>query len=65
MDDWQKRVIVEFGELRTRLIALRSFIDRDGFIERPQRAVRLLLRQEASMTDYLHVLSDRIDGFEE
>ena len=67
MEEYQKRVLDEEVELRIKVVALRKFMDspRSSAPAVPSRGQALLREQERHMSNYLHVLRDRIDGFEE
>lgn len=59
----QERVVAERDQLNTRLTSLRAFIASDTFrqVERDER--QRLMRQEAIMTEFAQVLTDRINAF--
>ena len=65
MEAYQNRVVDELNELKVKLIALRSFNDDSSRSTMSIRNKKLMLEQERHMTNYAHVLSDRIDSFEQ
>ena len=64
MEDYQERVIEEAAVLTTKVVALRKFVDSPLCEGLSSRIKTLLSEQERHMTSYLHVLRDRIDGFQ-
>ncbi|MGL4752521.1 MAG: crAss001_48 related protein [Aeromonadaceae bacterium] len=60
MQDWQKRVIEERGELSDKLDKLGRYIDSDNFKSVDARNRHLLETQWKAMSDYLVILDKRI-----
>jgi len=61
----QERVVIERNRLGYDLAALRAFIAGEKFrsVDRAER--QRLLRQETIMTEYVQVLNERIEAFQD
>ncbi len=62
LEDWQLRVISEAEELSEKLDKLIAFASDDQSVD--QHDVILLFRQSVAMYDYLNILVQRIEGFD-
>ena len=63
MEAYQQRIVEEKNELCDRLLKLEFFIKGDKFSSLPLAEQSRLSRQRDAMTDYLHVLQERICAF--
>ena len=55
------RMRIEYGELKTRLLALHSFIMSEAFRDMPKNKQASMHAQNGAMTAYAQVLAQRID----
>ncbi len=64
MEEYQKRVMVEYTELNMKLDSLTNFIRGSKFRDVSETDRHLLTEQQYSMTLYSNVLAKRIANFE-
>lgn len=61
MEEYKKRLIVEFKELNEKVNKLETFIDSSKFKELAENIVGLMEKQLSHMRKYLKCLYDRIN----
>jgi hypothetical protein len=61
----QARVVVERDQLNARLINLRAFISAETFYQVEREERKRLIRQEICMTEFVQVLNERIEAFQD
>jgi hypothetical protein len=65
MEPHQQRVVEEEKELNDKLSKLRQFLASQSFVGiQPEEQIRLI-RQAQYMTQYVHVLQERIKAFKD
>ena len=61
----QERVVAERDQLAARVSSLRAFIAGEKFRDVDRAERQRLLRQEAVMTEFVQVLNERIEAFQD
>jgi hypothetical protein len=61
MEDFQKRMLEEHGQLVERLSKLNAALEKDGFLQKVgEKQFILILKQRIGMISYLEALEDRM-----